>query len=351
MQTVGYAAFEPGAELQPWEFTRRAVGDNDVLVEILYCGICHSDIHQVRNEWGNSTYPMVPGHEIVGKVLKVGSKVAKVKVGELCGVGCVVDSCKECGSCRNYEEQFCEKGPAFTFNGTEMDKKTPTYGGYSRHIVSNEEFVFLVSNKLTNLPAVAPLLCAGITVYSPLSHWKSSVGPGKKVAINGLGGLGHMAIKFAVSFGAEVTVFSTSPNKEKDAKRLGAHHFIISKDSEAMKNASSSFDFILDTVSADHALDPLISSLKPHGVLVLVGAPNNPMSFKIMTLLSGNKIVAGSLIGGTKQTQEMLDYCAEHGIMADIELINIDQVSEAYERTVKADVKYRFVIDVSSIKM
>jgi len=350
MQTIGYAAFEAGGELRPWEFTRRPVGENDVLIEILYVGICHSDIHAVRNEWGGSKYPMVPGHEIVGKVVQVGPKVTNVKAGDLGGVGYLVNSCQECPTCKNHEEQFCEKGPAFTYNGTEMDRKTPTYGGYSRHIVADAHFVFHVSNKFTNLPGVAPLFCAGITVYSPLANWRSSTGPGKKVAINGLGGLGHVAVKIAVSFGAEVTVFSTSPNKEQDAKRLGAHHFVISKDAAAMEKVRSSFDFILDTVSAQHALEPLVASVKPHGVVVLVGAPPQPMSLSAGSLIFGNKVVAGSLIGGIKQTQEMLDYCAEHGIVSDIELININQVGEAFDRTVKADVKYRFVIDVSTIK-
>lgn len=349
MQTVGYAAFDKGGVLSPWEFTRRAVGANDVLIEILYTGICHSDIHQVRNEWGNATYPMVPGHEIVGKVTQVGPQVTKIKVGDLAGVGCMVNSCRECSNCKNHEEQFCDK-VAFTYNGTELDKKTPTYGGYSRHIVVDADFVLHVSNKFTDVKAVAPLLCAGITVYSPLLHWRSFVGKGKKVAINGLGGLGHMGVKFAASFGAEVTVFSTSASKEQDAKKLGAHHFVISKDAPAMQKISGSYDFILDTVAADHELKPLLATLKTHGVLVLVGAPPNPLSLNSMNIIFGGKVVAGSLIGGVKETQEMLDYCAEHGIVSDIELINIDKVNEAYERTIRSDVKYRFVIDVSSIK-
>jgi len=350
METIGYAAFDTTGELRPWSFTRRAVGAHDVLIEIHYAGICHSDIHTVRNEWSNASYPIVPGHEIVGKVTQVGPQVTKFKVGDLAGVGCMVNSCRECSNCKNHEEQYCENGVVLTYNSTELDKKTPTYGGYSRHIVVDADFVIRVSNKFTDLKAVAPLLCAGITVYAPLAHWKSAVGHGKKVAINGLGGLGHMAVKFAASFGAEVTVFSTTASKEPDAKKLGAHHFVVTKDKEAMGKVQKTFDFILDTVSADHELEPLLSTLRTHGVLVLVGAPSKPLNFKSFSLIFGGKVVAGSLIGGVKQTQEMLDYCAEHGIVCDIELINIDKVNEAYDRTVRSDVKYRFVIDVSSIK-
>jgi len=294
---------------------------------------------------------MVPGHEIVGKVVQVGAKVSKVKAGDLAGVGCLVASCRECGNCKNHVEQFCEKGVSFTYNGTEMDRKTVTQGGYSKYIVVDEHFVLRVSEKLkNNLAATAPLLCAGITVYSPLSHWKSHVGPGKKVAISGLGGLGHMGVKFAASFGAEVTVFSTSANKEQDAKKLGAHHFVISKDPEAMKKVAGTFDFILDTVSAQHEVAPLVAALKTNGVVVLVGAPPEPFKLASFGLIFGNKVVAGSLIGGLKETQEMLDYAADHGIVSEIELISADKLQEAYDRTVKSDVKYRFVIDVSTMK-
>jgi uncharacterized zinc-type alcohol dehydrogenase-like protein len=350
MQTIGYAAFDPKSPLRPWEFTRRDVGENDVLIEILYAGVCHTDIHVVRNEWGTTKYPMVPGHEIVGKVIKVGPNVNNYKVGDHVAVGCLVDSCRTCPPCKNHQEQFCEEGPTFTYDrGYEKDGKPPAYGGYSRHIVVNKDFVFQLSDKFTDLKAVAPLMVAGLTVYSPLSRWKTHVAPGKKVAINGLGGLGHMGVKFAASFGAEVTVLSTSLNKEQDAKKLGAHHFVVSKDPAAMEKIRSSFDLILDTVSAQHDLEPLLDSLQPSGVLALVGGVPQPFHLKAMSLISGDKILSGSLLGGVKETQEMLDYCAKHGIVADIELISFDQVNEAYDRMLKSDVKYRFVIDVSTL--
>jgi len=349
MQTIGYAAFDSTGTLRPWEFQRRAVGPNDVLLEIHYAGICHSDIHQVRNEWKSSKYPMVPGHEIIGKITQVGANVTKFKVGEHAGVGCMVNSCRDCHNCKNHEEQYCDKGAAFTYNGTEMDKKTPTYGGYSRHIVVDSDFVIRVSEKFKDFKPLAPLLCAGITVYSPLAHWRSLVTKGKKVAINGLGGLGHMGVKFAASFGAEVTVFSTSSSKEGDATKLGAHHFVNSKDPKAMEKVKGTFDFILDTVAADHPLEPLITALGTHGVIVLVGAPPDPLKLNSFNLIFGGRIIAGSLIGGVKETQEMMDYCADHGIASEIEMISIDKVNEAFDRAVKSDVKYRFVIDTNTI--
>jgi len=350
MQTIGYAAFDPKSGLRPWVFTRRPVEENDVLIEIIYAGVCHTDIHVVRNEWGTSKYPLVPGHEIVGKVTQIGPNVNKYKVGDRVAVGPLVDSCRSCPRCKNHQEQFCDQGPVFTYSRViEKVPKPPSYGGYSRHIVVNQDFVFQLSDKFKDLKAVAPLLVAGLTVYSPLSKWKDHVAPGKKVAINGLGGLGHLGVKFAASFGAEVTVLSTSLNKEQDAIKLGAHHFVVSKDPAAMEKIRSSFDLILDTVSARHDVEPLLASLQPSGVLALVGGVPDPFSLNSFSLIMGNKTMSGSLLGGVKETQEMLDYCADHGIVADIELISFDQVNQAYDRMLKSDVKYRFVIDVSTL--
>jgi len=348
MQTTGYAVDGLDSPFHTFQFQRRSVGDTDIQFDIQYCGICHSDIHQVKNEWGNSKYPMVPGHEIIGKVVKVGSKVTKFKVGDTAGVGCFTDSCRECNFCKDGEEQFCVKGASLTYNSFEMDKKTPTFGGYSTQHVVDEKYAVKVSDKFTKLEAVAPLLCAGITTYSPIRHWK--VGKGTKAGIVGLGGLGHMGVKYAVSLGAEVTVFSTSPNKEQDAKNLGAHHFVVSKNEDAMKAVKGTFDFILDTVSADHPIPAYVDLLRPYGVLCLVGAPPTPFTMGAFPLILGNKTLAGSTIGGIPETQEMLDYSAEHNITADIELININQIDQAYERTIKGDIKYRFVIDMNSLK-
>jgi alcohol dehydrogenase (NADP+) len=345
-KTKAYAARDAEGVLGPWNFDRRTVGPKDVQIDILYCGVCHSDIHQVRNEWQNSIYPMVPGHEIVGRITHVGGDVKKFKVGQLAGVGCLVDSCRTCNNCREGLEQYCLNGNSPTYNGFEQDKKTPTYGGYSKMIVSNEDFVLHISDKLP-LQNVAPLLCAGITTYSPLRHWK--VGKGHKLAVLGLGGLGHMAVKFGVSFGAEVTMLSSSPSKQADAQRLGAHQFILTKDPEQLKAAAGSFDFILDTVSAPHDYNQYLGLLKTNGVQICVGAPPTPAEIYGVTLIMGRRSMAGSLIGGLPETQKMLDYCAEHNIVSDIELIKIQDIHNAYDRMLKGDVKYRFVIDTASL--
>ncbi len=330
----------------PFSFERSHLGSKDILIEILYCGVCHSDIHQVNNDWEGSVYPLVPGHEIVGKVIHVGSAVKKFHVGDRAGVGCMVDSCGTCSPCEHGEEQYCTKGPIWTYNSTDKTGNI-TYGGYSNNIVVKEEFALKISPKL-DLASTAPLLCAGITTYSPLRHWK--VGHGQKVGIVGLGGLGHMALKFARSFGAHVVQFTTSPGKVQDALRLGAHEVVLSTDSEAMQTHANSFDFILDTVSALHDINQLLSLLKADGSLVLVGLPGKPGSIKSDLLVLGRKSFAGSLIGGIRETQEMLDYCAEHNITSNIELIPIQKINEAYQRTIKADVKYRFVIDIATLK-
>jgi alcohol dehydrogenase (NADP+) len=345
--TKAYAANSPTDPLGPFSFQRREVGPHDVQIEILYCGVCHSDIHQARDEWGGSIYPMVPGHEIVGSVIKTGNHVTKFKAGDLAGVGCFVDSCRECPECQTGLEQYCDKGMSPTYNGYEQDKKTPTYGGYSTQIVVDEHYVLSVSPKLS-LEGVGPLLCAGITTYSPLRHWK--VGPGHKVAVLGLGGLGHMAVKLASSFGAEVTMLSTSPSKEADAKRLGAERFVLTTDPEAFNKLAKSFDVIVDTVSAQHDLEPYFTTLKTDGVLVLVGLPPNPLPVSGFSLVPKRRSLVGSMIGGIPETQEMLDYCAEHNITSDVEVIPIQRINEAWERTIKGQVKYRFVIDMASLK-
>lgn len=345
-KTRGYAALSATSALTPFEFERRALKPHDLLIEIQYCGICHSDIHQARGEWGNSTFPMVPGHEIVGRVLETGGRVSRFRQGDLVGVGCFVDSCRSCASCRDGLEQYCEGHLSLTYNGTEQDKTTPTQGGYSNRIVVDENYLLKVSDSL-DLKAVAPLLCAGITTYSPLRHWK--VGKGHRIAVLGLGGLGHMGVKFAASFGANVTVLSTSKSKEADARRLGAHDFQIFTDETTRKKLSGSFDFILDTVSASHDMDALSSMLKRDGTLILVGAPSEPVAISAFSIIPRRRRLAGSMIGGIKETQEMLDYCAEHGIVSDVEVIPVSQVNVAYERTIKSDVRYRFVIDMASL--
>jgi len=348
MTTVNaYAAQSATSPLAPFNFDRRDVGPHDVKIDILYCGVCHSDIHQVRNEWGGSIFPMVPGHEIVGRIVKVGSAVKKFKEGDLAGIGCFVDSCRVCPNCQAGEEQYCEQGMTGTYNAYERDGKTPTYGGYSTQIVVDENYTLHVSEKLP-LEKVAPLLCAGITTYSPLRHWK--VGKGDKVAIVGLGGLGHMGVKFAVSFGAEVTVISTSASKEKDAKELGAHHFAVSKDFEQMKGLRNSFDFILNTVSAQHNYGDYLNLLNLNGTMVIVGVPPEPSVLGAFDVIGNRRSLAGSMIGGIKETQEMLIYCAEHNITSDVEVIKADYINEAYERMLKNDVRYRFVIDIASLK-
>ncbi len=347
IQSQGYAALAAKETLAPFSFERRDPGPNDVAIDIRYCGVCHSDIHQARDEWGMGMFPMVPGHEIVGHVTKLGSSVTNFKEGDLVGVGCMVDSCRSCENCKDGEEQFCSNGTTFTYASTDKNTGGPTFGGYSNNIVVDQDFVLRVSPKL-ELAAVAPLLCAGITTYSPLRH--SKVGPGQKVGVFGLGGLGHMALKFARSFGAQVVQFTTSENKKADALRLGAHEVALSKDEEAMKAQAGTFDFIIDTVSATHDLNQLTPLLKREGKLVMVGLPNEPLPLAIGNLIFGRRSIAGSLIGGIRETQEMLDYCADHDIVSDIELIPIQKINEAFERTVKADVKYRFVIDMATLK-
>ena len=342
----GYAAQSATTPVAPWDFERRDPGPHDVEFDILFCGVCHSDLHQVRNEWGNSMFPMVPGHEIVGRVTRVGDHVKKFKAGDLAGVGCLVNSCRDCENCKQDLEQYCLNGWVGTYNSLEKDGKTATQGGYSDHIVVNEDFVLRVSDKL-DLASVAPLLCAGITTYSPLRHWK--VGKGHKVAVLGLGGLGHMAVKFAASFGAEVTVLSTSPSKEADAKKLGAHKFVVTTDPEQFSAVKGYFNFIIDTVSAPHDLNMYLGLLKTDGVHICVGAPPTPAQVMGFALIGGRKSLAGSGIGGIAETQEMLDYCAEHSIVSDIEMIDIKNVNKAYERMLKSDVKYRFVIDMATL--
>ena len=346
IQSHGYAAQQSTTPLAPFSFTRRDPTESDVVVEIEYCGVCHSDIHSVRNEWGNAIYPMVPGHEIVGRVTAVGSGVSRFKVGERVGVGVIIDSCRTCASCEKGEEQYCQVGITLTYGAPDKYGDL-TQGGYSNNIVVEEDFVHSVSTALD--PAgVAPLLCAGITTYSPLRHWK--VGPGKKVGVVGLGGLGHMALKFANSFGAHVVQFTTSESKIEDAKRLGADEVVISKDAAAMKKEENSFDFILDTVSAPHDLNIYLQMLKRDGTMTLVGLPDTPPTINGGALIFGRHSLAGSLIGGIAETQEMLDFCAEHGIVSDIEKIRIQDINEAYERMLKSDVRYRFVIDMASLK-
>jgi uncharacterized zinc-type alcohol dehydrogenase-like protein len=318
-----------------------------VVIDILYCGVCHSDLHQVRNEWGNSIYPIVPGHEIVGRVTRVGSAVTKFREGDMAAVGCMVDSCQHCEPCAAGLEQYCTNGCTLTYNGPDPILGGPTFGGYSESITVKESFTLKVSPAL-DPAATAPLLCAGITTYSPLRHWQ--VGPGKRVGIVGLGGLGHMGVKFARAFGAHVVLFTTSASKVEDGLRLGAHEVVVSKDAEAMKPYASSLDFILDAVSADHDINAYLRLLKLDGTLTLVGAPERPLPVSAFNLLMPRRSFAGSGIGGIKETQEMLDFCAEHGIVSDIELINIDQVNGAYERMLRSDVRYRFVIDIASLK-
>jgi len=342
----GYAAQSAETDLVPWNFERREVGPHDVQFDIQFCGVCHSDLHQIKNDWFPGIFPMVPGHEIVGHVVKVGSHVKKFKVGDLAGTGCLVDSCRTCENCQQDLEQYCLNGNSQTYNGLEQDKKTPTYGGYSNSIVVHEDFVLHISDKL-DLAAVAPLLCAGITTYSPLKHWK--VGKGHKLAVLGLGGLGHMAVKFGVAFGADVTVLSTSPSKEADAKKLGAHHFVVTTDAAQVKAARGSFDFILDTVSAEHDINMYLRLLKTNGTHICVGAPSQPSPVSAFSLIGGRKSLAGSGIGGLAETQEMLDYCAEHNIVSDIEMIDIKNIKTAYERMLKGDVRYRFVIDMATL--
>jgi uncharacterized zinc-type alcohol dehydrogenase-like protein len=344
-QSHGYAAQDATTPLAPFKFSRRELHDHDVHVDIQWCGVCHSDIHSVRNEWGNAVYPMVPGHEIVGTVKAVGSAVQKFKVGDLVGVDVIVDSDRTCPSCKAGEEQYCEGG--FTLTYGQKDKYGDlTQGGYANNIITDEHFVHTVSPKL-NPAGVAPLLCAGITTYSPLRHWKA--GPNKKVGVVGLGGLGHMALKFAHAFGAHVVQFTTSESKIADAKRLGADDVVISKDADAMKKEANSFDFIIDTVSAPHDINPYLEALKRDATYAQVGLPDKPPIINPGNLLFKRRSWSGSIIGGMAETQEMLDFCAEKGITADVEVIKIQQINEAFDRVVRADVKYRFTIDMSSL--
>jgi alcohol dehydrogenase (NADP+) len=328
-------------------FNRRDPGPKDIQIEILYCGVCHSDLHQARNEWHNTVYPCLPGHEIIGRVTKTGAEVTRFKQGDLAGVGCIVDSCRTCASCREGLEQYCEKGFNPTYNGKEKIIGGTTFGGYSNAIVVDEAFVLRVPGNL-DLAGVAPLLCAGITTYSPLRHWK--VGTGQKVGIVGLGGLGHMGVKFAHAFGAHTVLFTTSESKVKDGKRLGADEVVISKNPSEMAAHANSFDFILDTVAGPHEISRYLDLLKRDGMLVQVGAPEKPMSVEIFSLIFKRRNFAGSLIGGIAETQEMLDFCAAHNITADVEVIPIQKINEAYERMLRSDVKYRFSIDMSSLK-
>ena len=343
---AAWAAPSAKALLAPHSIPRREPGPDDVKIEILFCGVCHSDIHQVRGEWGASVYPMVPGHEIVGRVTKVGAGVTKFKTGDLAGVGCFVDSCQACDPCRRGLEQFCLSGAAFTYNSTEMDRQTPTYGGYSTEIVVKERYTLKVPPGL-DPAAAAPLLCAGITTYSPLRRFKC--GPGTHVGVVGLGGLGHMAVKLAAAMGAEVTMLSTSKSKEADARRLGAHAFELTNEPDAFKKLAGRFDLLIDTISVPHDLDAHLGLLRTEGAMVIVGVPPTPASLGAMSVIFGNKNLAGSMIGGIPQTQEMLDFCAERKIAADVEVIPIGKINEAYDRMLKSDVRYRFVIDLASL--
>jgi uncharacterized zinc-type alcohol dehydrogenase-like protein len=344
--TKAYGAESATTPIVPLTIERRTPKPHDVEIEIKYCGVCHSDLHTARNEWGMTVFPIVPGHEIVGVVTAVGSHVKKFKVGDTAGIGCLVDSCRECDNCKDGLEQYCSNGMVGTYGGREKDGSGATNGGYSKSILAHEDFVLTISSALP-LEGVAPLLCAGITTYSPLRHWK--VGKGTKVAVLGLGGLGHMGVKLAAAMGAEVTMLSHSPSKEKDAKRLGAQKFVLTSDAAQTKSVAGYFDFILDTVSADHDYNFYLGLLHTNGVMVCVGAPPSPATIPAFNLIFGRKSIAGSLIGGLPETQEMLDFCAEHNIVSDIELIRMDEINEAYERMLKGDVRYRFVIDMSTL--
>jgi uncharacterized zinc-type alcohol dehydrogenase-like protein len=347
-KTLGYAAHSATTPLASFPFERRDPGSSDLEIDIQYCGVCHSDLHTARNEWINTTYPVVPGHEIVGKVTRAGSGVTRFAVGDLVGVGCMVDSCGTCQDCRDGLEQYCQSFPILTYNSPDKHTGTMTYGGYSKRIVVDQRFILRVPASLS-LPGVAPLLCAGITTYSPLRHW--GVERGKKVGIVGLGGLGHMGLKFGRAFGAHVVLFTTSPGKSADARRLGADDVVISSNPDDMKRHAGSFDFILDTVAASHDLDALTSLLKRDATLCMVGAPAQPHPSPAMfNLIFRRRQIAGSLIGGIRETQEMLDFCATHGITSDVEVIPMQDINLAYERMLKSDVKYRFVIDLASLK-
>ena len=342
-----YAAYDAATPLKPFDFERKEVGPKQVQIEILFSGVCHSDIHTAKGDWGPAIYPLVPGHEIVGRIVAVGSEVSKFSVGELAGVGCFVDSCRKCENCKEGVEQYCEEGMTGTYNSYERGTNIPTYGGYATSIIVDENYTLHVSDKLP-LSGVAPLLCAGITTYSPLRHL--NVGKGHKIGVLGLGGLGHMAVKFAVAFGAEVTMLSSSPSKEADAKKLGAHHFALTSDKDKMESLMNSFDFIFNTVSAPHDYNFYLNLLRTNGTMIVVGIPTKPAEIPAMTLVWKRRSIMGSLIGGIAETQEMLDFCAENNIVSEVEIIDMNYINEAYERMNKSDVKYRFVIDMASMK-
>ena len=345
LHTQAYAALSAKSLLAPFPIERREPGSREVLIDILFCGVCHSDIHQARGEWAESIFPMVPGHEIVGRVVRAGAEVKKWRSGDTVGVGCFVDSCRECEACRAGEEQYCERGMSLTYNGYEQDKKTPTYGGYSTRITVNEDYVLRIPDRMP-LERAAPLLCAGITTYSPLNHWK--IAAGQEVGIVGLGGLGHMGVKLAKAMGAKVAVLSHSPSKRDDALRLGADDFIATGDAGAFQKHTRRFDFILDTVSAVHDYNAYLNLLGRDATMVLVGLPG-PSPVDATPLVMERRRLAGSAIGGIRETQEMLDFCAARGVVADVEMISIQQINEAFERTVRGDVRYRFVIDNASL--
>ena len=346
INTKSYAVFNPTTPLQPFDFQRRTPGPKDVHIQILYCGVCHSDFHQAKDEWGGSLYPMVPGHEIVGKVVYVGEQVSKFKPGDLAAVGVLVASCRKCSGCNQDLEQYCTGGATLTYNNLEKDGKTLAQGGYSNHIVTDEHFVFRISPKL-DLAATAPLLCAGITTWSPLRYL--GVSKGIKVAVAGLGGLGHMGIKFAVALGAEVAIVSSNTTKEKEAKKLGAHHFIHSGDPDMMKKFKGYFDVVLNTISAPHPYAPYLDLLTLNGTMAIVGLPPSRQDISAFSLITNRRSILGSTIGGIKETQEMLDFCAEKNIVSDVEVIPIQQINQAWERMLKGDVRYRFVIDISTL--
>jgi uncharacterized zinc-type alcohol dehydrogenase-like protein len=343
-----YGATASTEDLKPLDIQRRATGKDDIKIDITYCGVCHSDIHMARNDWKGASYPVVPGHEIIGRVIEVGANVSTHKVGDLVGVGCMVDSCQTCSSCQQDLEQFCENGATFTYNSPDKHLEgKQTYGGYSTSVVVDEKFVLRIPGNLDEA-ATAPLLCAGITTWSPLTHWK--VKKGDKVGVIGLGGLGHMGVKFANALGAHVVMITTSPEKGKDAKRLGAHEVLVSKDQAEMKKHQGSFDFILNTIPVGHEMDPYLGLLKIDATMVLVGAIEPLKPFSGGNIIMGRKRIAGSLIGGIKETQEMLDFCGKHNITSDIELIDMQNINTAYDRILKNDVTYRFVIDMKSLK-
>ncbi len=345
--TLGYAAQSPTAPLAPFRFERRTPHADDVTIEILYCGVCHSDLHSARNDWGNAMYPLIPGHEIIGRVRDIGTAVTRFKAGDLVGVGCMVDSCQSCTTCAQGLEQYCFEGPTYTYNAFDRHDKTVTFGGYSEQTIVSDKFVLHMPDGL-DLAGAAPLLCAGITTWSPLRHW--NIGKGSKVAVVGLGGLGHMALKLAHALGAHVTLFTRSAGKEDDARRLGADRIVLSSDAQQMSDVANQFDLIIDTVPYEHDLNPYMPTLAFDGTLVLVGFLGGLENLNTMPLLLGRKAVAGSAIGGIAETQEMLDFCGEHGITSDVEIIKIQEINQAYERMLKSDVKYRFVIDMASLK-